>query len=236
MFAVRGSLDEFSLSELLQLFALSEKTGSISIYRGEAESRLFLEAGRIAGWGLDDFDVHGSMLACRFLPPATEASLQSISPQPGTPGLAFVVRNLVEPQRWSSFVQRLLEQDIYRILDLEKGSFEIVVDRIPPVPLGLDMSVQQLILDGSRWEADSAELAQEGYSIASTWARVSQEALSGASEISARDWLVLSGLAQRRSIGQVGADICVPDLETAEAVKSLHKRGLIQAQAASRGA
>lgn len=225
---MRGTLEEFSLSELLQLFALSEKTGTVLIAHGDTESRLFMEAGRIVGWGLDDFDVHSSILACRFLPPATEAAIRSIQPEPGTPGLAFVVRNLVEPQRWSSFVQRLLEQDIYRILDLEEGTFEITVGRIPPVPLSLDLSAQQLILDGSRWEADSAELAQEGYSVDSAWRRESQEALRDASEITARDWLVLSALAECRTIGQVGADICMPDLDTAEVVKSLHQRKLVQ--------
>lgn len=225
---MRGNLDEFSLSELLQLFALSEKTGTIVVTHGDSESRLFLEAGRIAGWGLDDFDVHSTMLACRFLPPSTESAIRSITPDPGTPGLAFVVRNVVEPQRWASFVQRLLEQDVYSILDFDDGTFEIVIDRIPPVPLGLDMSVQQLILDGSRWEADSAELAQEGYSTGSEWKRVSQAAMSESQQISSRDWLILSALAERQSIGKVGADICVPDLETAEAIKSLHKRGLVE--------
>lgn len=230
---MRGSLEEFSLSELLQLFALSEKTGTVVVSHADTESRLFLEAGRIAGWGLDDFDVHGAMLACRFLPPATEAAIRSIQPEHGTPGLAFVVRNLVEPQRWSSFVQRLLEQDVYRILELDEGTFDITVDRIPPVPLGLDMSVQQLILDGSRWEADSAELAQEGYGVDSAWRRESQEALRGASEISSRDWLVLSALAECRTIGQTGADICLPDLDTAEIVRSLHQRKLIHPYAPS---
>jgi len=227
---VRGYLDEFSLGELLQLFALSEKTGTIVISYDDSVSRLFLEAGRIVGWGLDDFDVHGSILACRYLPPSTEAAVRSISPDYGTPGLAFVVRNLVEPQRWASFVQRLLEQDIYRILDLDTGQFEITVDRIPPVPLSLDLSVQQLILDGSRWEADSAELAQEGYSTSSAWKRVSQDSLSAAGEISSGDWLVLSALAEVRSIGNVGESICLPDLDTAEAIKSLHRRGLVQPQ------
>jgi len=226
---VQGSLSEFSLGELLQLFALSEKTGTVSVMHDGAESRLFLEAGRIAGWGLDDFDAHGAILACRFLPPATESAIRSISPEPGTPGLAFGVRNLVEPQRWSSFVQRLLEQDVYRILDLDTGDFEIVVDRIPPVPLSLDLSVQQLILDGSRWEADSRELAQEGYGPDSTWIRAPREELDGEAKISPRDWLLLSALAESRSIGVVGAEICLPDLETAEAVKSLHQRGLLKA-------
>ncbi|MEZ4571890.1 MAG: DUF4388 domain-containing protein [Thermomicrobiales bacterium] len=223
---MQGSLSEFSLSELLQLFALSEKTGTVTVSHENGDSRLFLEAGRIVGWGLDDFDAHASILACRYLPPATEAAVRSIAPEPGTPGLAFVVRNLVEPQRWTSFVQRLLEQDVYHILDLDNGEFDILVDRIPPVPLSLSLSVQQLILDGSRWEADSAELTQEGYGTGSTWRRAPQEELDGSAEISPRDWLVLSALAEQRTIGEVGALICLPDLETAEIIKSLHQRKL----------
>ncbi|CAN5822602.1 hypothetical protein BH23CHL2_BH23CHL2_29060 [soil metagenome] len=225
---MRGSLSEFILSELLQLFALSEKTGTITVSHDDGETRLFLEAGRVVGWGPDEFDAHGEILACRFLPPATESALRSISPEPGTPGLAFVVRNLVEPQRWSSFVQRLLEQDVYRVLELVSGEFDIIVARIPPIPLGLDLSVQQLILDGSRWEADSQELAQEGYGGTSRWVRSPRDELDGDAKISPRDWLVLSSLAECRSIGAVGTDICLSNLETAEAVKSLHQRGLLR--------
>jgi hypothetical protein len=220
-------LSEFTLAELLQLFAISEKSGTITISHGRGESRLLVEAGKVVGWGLDDFDVHGAVLACKFLSPSSVSALKSIEPEPGTPGLAFVVRNLVDPERWTGFVQRLLEQDIYTVLGLEDGEFEITVDRIPPVPLGLDLSAQQLILDGSRWEADSAELAQEGYGLNSGWVRNITSNPQPGEELSQLDWLILSALVEASTIGRVAAAICQPDLDTADGVKSLHLRGLV---------
>lgn len=228
---MRGTLSEFTLAELLQLFAISEKSGTITITHSRGDSRLLVEAGRVVGWGLDDFDVHASVLACTFLSPSSVSALKSIEPEPGTPGLAFVVRNLVDPERWTGFVQRLLEQDIYTVLGAEDGEFEITVDRIPPVPLGLDLSAQQLILDGSRWEADSAELAQEGYSLESAWVRNTDSSPRAGAELSQLDWLVLSALVAASTIGRVAAAICQPDLETADCVKSLHLRGLLKPSA-----
>lgn len=227
LFLLRGRLEEFNLGELLQMFALSEKTGTISVSYGACKSRLFVEAGRVVGWGLDDFDPHAAILACRFLPPDTEAAIRSIVPDPGAPGLAFVIGNVVEPERWAIFVQRLLEQDTYGILDRDEGEFEIKVDRLPTVPLHLDLSVQQLILDASRWEADFSELAQDGYSAESKWKRVDRDQIDSAAEMSHREWLVYSALAKACSIGTVAAELCIPDIETAETVKALHGRDLV---------
>ena len=225
---MRGSLSEFNLGELLQLFALSEKSGTISITHAGGESRLLLEAGRVVGWGLEDFDVHAAFMACHFLPPATLSALKSIEPEPGTPGLGFVVRNLVDPQRWAGFVQRMLEQEVYDLLDVEDGTFDITVDRIPPVPLSLDLSVQQLILDGSRWQADSAELALEGFGVDTRWMRCPDMNEIEKPELSQLDWLIISALAEPRTLGEVAAMICHPDLDTAEAMKGLHLRGFVQ--------
>ena len=224
---MRGKLEEFNLGELLQMFALSEKTGTIQITYGEGDSRLFVEAGRIVGWGLDDFDAHAAMLACRHLPPETEAALRSVVPEPGTPGLAFVIGNLVEPERWARFVQRLLEQDVYGILDRDNGEFEVTVDRLPAAPIRLDMSAQQLILDGSRWEADFSELAKEGYDADSTWKRVDRRDMAAGSEFSGIEWLVLSAFATPTSIGRAAQDICIPDFDAADTVKALRARGLV---------
>lgn len=231
---MRGSLSEFNLGELLQLFALSEKSGAITISYPDGEARLLVEAGRVVGWGLDGYDVHAEMLACHFLPPASLSALKSIEPEPGAPGLGFVVRNLVDPGRWNGFVQRLLEQEVYGLLDIEDGEFDVSVERIPPVPLGLDLSVQQLILDGSRWQADSLELAQEGFGGESRWARCDDDDTSEGNEISQLDWLVLAALDEPRSLREIARMICYSDLDTAEALKSLSLRGLVAPESPSR--
>ncbi len=225
---MRGKLAEFNLGELLQLFALSEKSGTITVSCDGRESRLLVEAGRVVGWGLDNFNVHAEIMACHFLSPSSLSAIKSIDPDPGTPGLGFVVRNLVDPDRWTGFVQRLLEQDIYEILDVDDGEFEIVVGRIPPIPLSLDLSVQQLILDGSRWQADSAELAQEGFGTTSRWARELDASTAQSMEFSQLDWLIVSALAEAQTLGAVAAMICQPDLDTAGAMKGLHLRGIVK--------
>lgn len=224
---MQGSLGEFTLAELLQLFALAEKTGTLSIRVPDRVSTLYLEAGRIAGWGNESFDVHSSMSSCELLSSATVTAIESVAKDADAPGLAFVVRNLVEPARWEAFVHRLIEQDVYPLLSLDSGEFEITIDRLPPVPLGLNISVQQIVLDGSRWEADMNELAREGYGRGTRWRRVVAEDHPTEAGLSQLDWLVWSILDEPQPISQVAARLCHPDIETVESVKRLNGEGIL---------
>lgn len=224
---MQGSLGEFTLAEILQLFALAEKTGTLTVRVPDRVSMLYLEAGRIAGWGTESFDVHASMSACELLAPATVTAIESVQKDSDAPGLAFVVRNLVEPARWDAFVQRMIEQDVYPLLALEEGEFEITVDRLPPVPLGVNISVQQIVLDGSRWEADMSELAREGYGRNTRWGRVDPEIHPTEVGLSQLDWLVWSILDEPQTISQIAARLCHPDIETVESVKRLNGEGVL---------
>ncbi len=228
---MRGRLSEFNLGEILQLFALSEKSGTVTVTHSGGRSRVMLEAGRVVGWGLEDFDLHAAILKCEFLSPSSRSAIESIEPDEGTPGLGFVLRNLIDPGRWTGFIQRLLEQDIYEILDVENGDFDIEVGRIPPVPVALDLSVQQLILDGSRWQADSAVLASEGFTPESRWARNGDLDADEQLELSSLDWLVVAALSEPRELMKIGAAICQPDLDTADAVRGLSKRNFVRREA-----
>lgn len=224
---MQGSLGEFTLAEILQLFALAEKTGTLSVHVPDRVSTLYLEAGRIAGWGNDSFDVHASFSACELLSPASATAIESVAKDAETQGLAFVVRNLVEPARWDAFVQRMIEQDVYPLLSLESGEFEITIDRIPPVPLGLNISVQQIVLDGSRWEADMSELARSGYGRGTRWRRVDANSHPSEVGLNQLDWLIWSILVEPQPISQFAARLCHPDIETAEAVKRLDGEGIL---------
>lgn len=224
---MQGTLSEFTLAELLQLFALSEKTGMVTISTDRQCSRLFLRAGRIAGWGNDSFNVHEAVMQCELLPADSMAALENLSAQPGKPGLAFIVKNLVEPYRWTAFVQRTLEQDIYPVLNIEHGDFEIAITSMPSVPVRVDVSVQQLVLDGSRWEADMTELTQAGYGIESSWQRRTPAAGSLRRELSQLDWLVWSMLREPMTVGEVARRICTPDLDTCHSVRRLHSDSLL---------
>jgi hypothetical protein len=224
---MQGSLSEFTLAQLLQFFALAERSGTVLVRAGGRESRLLVEGDRIIGWGMDDYDVREPLLACEMLSAPVYRAIADVQPRPDTPGLSFVVRNLIEPERWDAFAQRQLEQDIYPLLSIEEGEFEIQVLRNPPAPLRLSIPINSMILDGSRWESEMEAAALEGYQIDGRWQRVDDGIPESQVRLSGLEWMVWAIVTEPLTIADIARRLCAPDLETIGAIKRLRSLNLI---------
>lgn len=225
---MQGSLSEFTLAQLLQFFALAERSGTVVVRTDGRESRLLVEGDRIIGWGMDDFDVREPLLACEMIAAPALQAITDVQPRTDTPGLSFVVRNLIEPERWESFAHRQLEQDIYPLLSVEEGDFEIQVFRNPPAPLRVSIPINSMILDGSRWESEMEAAAQDGYQLESRWRRVNEASPSQPIRLSGLEWIVWAIMTEPTSIADVARRLCVPDLATIGAIKRLRSLGVIE--------
>ena len=224
---MQGSLSEFTLAQLLQFFALAERSGTVVVRAKGRESRLLVEGDRIIGWGMDGYDVRAPLLACELLsPPALEA-VTAVQPRPDTPGLSFVIRNLIEPERWDAFAQRQLEQDIYPLLSVEDGDFEIQILRNPPAPLRVSIPINSMILDGSRWESEMEAASQDGYQLDGQWSRTVGPPASSLT-LSSLEWMVWAIIKEPASIADIARRLCVPDLATISAIKRLRSLGVIE--------
>src|SRR5690606_16669635 len=223
---MQGELSEFTMAELLQLFALAQRTGTLQVETPKGCTRVLLESGRVVGIGLPDFNVHEEIIALELLPARSGASLHSVTPTPQTPGLSFIVRNLVEPERWDLFVRRCIEQHLYPYLTREQGTFEAVIERTPYSPLAVSMSVQQLVLDGSRWEAEMTEHRQDGFSIETRFERNDQIPAPGA--VTSMEWLVWSILDTPQKAGCIAERVGIPDLDTLTTARKLQAEGWIR--------
>jgi hypothetical protein len=223
---MQGQLSEFTMAELLQLFALAERTGTLLVTTSAGSSRVLLESGRVVGIGAEDYNVHETLSGCELLPARSGAALDSINPTPMTPGLSFIVRNLVEPERWELFARRCVEQEVYPYLSEEQGSFEISVERIPICPLAVSLSVQQLVLDGSRWQSEMEEYEEDGFGLGTIFERRTE--VSDRHTVSHVEWLVWSILDRPQSIASIARRIGIPDLEATSAVRKMANSGLVQ--------
>jgi hypothetical protein len=155
-------------------------------------------------------------------------AIAEVQPRPETPGLSFVVRNLIEPERWDTFAQRQLEQDIYPLLSIEEGDFEIQVLRNPPSPLRLSIPINSMILDGSRWESEMEAAAQEGYQLDGRWQRANCAAPSSGVRLNGLEWMVWATVTEPLTNRDVARRLCAPDLETIGAIKRLRSLNLIE--------
>jgi hypothetical protein len=226
---MRGSLSEFTLNHLLQLFGVAERTGSVTIESAGCRVELLVEVNRVTGLGLDGFDPRESLLACELLPSSSRATLLAVTPRPDTPGLSMLARNAVEPERWEAFVQRLLEQHVYPLLNCEHGAFEVTIGRCPPPALRMSVSIQQIILDATRWEAETEALHDEGYRSDSRWERsAAHAAATNMGQFSGTQWLIWAIATEPTSIGEASRRLCLPELATTSAVKRLHGLGVLE--------
>lgn len=224
---MQGSLSEFTLAQLLQFFALAERSGTVVVRADGRESRLLVEGDRIIGWGMDDYDVREPLLACEMISAPAKAAITEVQPRADTPGLSFVVRNLIEPERWDAFAHRQLEQDIYPLLSVEEGDFEIQIIRNPPAPLRVSIPINSMILDGSRWESEMEAAAQDGYDLQGIWRRTEGLAPSTSLRFSSLEWLVWAILTEPTSIADIARRLCLPDLETIGVIRRLQSKGVI---------
>jgi len=225
---MHGSLSEFTLAQLLQFFALAERSGTVTVNALERQSRLFVEGDRIVGWGLDAFDVRASLASCVLLPEAARADIEDVRPRDDTPGLSFVVRNLLEPDRWDAYAQRQLEQDIYPLLSVDDGAFDIEVHRCPPAPLRLSIPINSLILDGSRWESEMEAAKLDGYDVSVSWSRRGLGLGDRTLNLTGSEWLVWAMLATPATIEEVAHQVCIPDLAAIGNVRRLEALRLIE--------
>lgn len=223
---MNGSLSEFTVAQLLQFFAIAERSGTVVIRTAGKESRLLVEGDRVSGWGFDHVDVRAMMLCCHLLPTHLVDSLTDVIRREDTPGLSVIVRNLVEPARWEAFTRRVLEQDIYPLMNAEVGEFDVTIGRCPPAPLRLSLQVNSLILDTSRWESEMEAAAVEGLGVESCWKRSAPRAPQ--SPLAGFEWLVWAELRQPRTLGEVARQLCIPDLITVAAVRRLVRLRLIE--------
>jgi hypothetical protein len=225
---MHGRLSEFTLAQLLQFFALAERSGAITVRALGRESRLLVEGDRIVGWGVDGFDVREPLLKCELVPATSRQAVRALTPRLDTPGLSFVVRNLIEPERWDSFAQRQLEQDIYPLLSLEEGEFEIQVLRNPPAPLRLSIPINSMILDGSRWESEMEAAAQEGYQLGTRWQRGPIPPVGPPARLSGLEWMIWALMVEPITIGEAARRLCAPDLASINCFRRLQSLHLIE--------
>ena len=224
---MQGQLNEFTVAHLLQFFSIGEKSGVVDVVSNDRHVRLYVDYDRLIGIGIDKLDLHQTVLDAVGLPRATRQRVLDITPRADTPGLALILRNLLEPTRWDLFVRRQLEQHVYPLMSTTSGHWEIAVTRCPPAPLTLSVTINSLILDGSRWESEIDALSIDNLNAEVTLERAT---FAPTEQLTLRheEWLLWSWCSKPTSIGNLARDLACPDLTILTAARRLLQIGLLQ--------
>lgn len=153
--AIRGNLSEASLADVLQLLALGQKSGCLSIAREGSFGTVHFDRGRIVHAGIvnrrdrlgDRLLRHGAIAADAL------ARVAATNPSMDDRELAFALidQNLVERSVLLVYYRAQVEEAVYHLFAWNAGTFTFEPDIHAPdrEPL-LSVSADSLLLEGAR--------------------------------------------------------------------------------------
>ncbi|MEX2425894.1 MAG: DUF4388 domain-containing protein, partial [Thermomicrobiaceae bacterium] len=170
---MRGSLEEFSLGDILQLYQISGRTGIVRAWRGESLTHVIhVDRGRVSGAGADQWNLIEEIRKIEWLTEEVASQLNLIVRDGDGTGLSLIARALLSSYAWDCFCERQLERLVYPVLIWSTGEFEAAVSEVPRVaPLRINQSPQQLVLSAARWEEELRSAESAGFNRYSRWQR-----------------------------------------------------------------
>jgi hypothetical protein len=228
---LRGTLEEFSLGDILQLYQISGRTGSVRAWRDDSLTHIiYVDRGRVSGAGADQWDLINEIQRIEWLTDDVKTQLGSIGRDGGGTGLSLIARALLTPNAWDCFCERQLERLVYPALTWTKGNFEATVSEIPKVaPLRINQSPQQLVLSAARWEEELRSAEQAGFTRGSVWVRM-RDVPDSTVETADEHHQLLPLLDRPRSIEYLAAAAGLSSLRVIDQIRQLCDAGLVQSE------
>lgn len=219
-----GRLDEFSLGDILQLYQISGRTGTVRVWHGERSPHMvFVDRGRVSGAGADDWNLVDQIRRIEWLTDEVKSQLNFMEQDGGVTGLSLIARALLSAHAWDFFTERQLERLVYPALTWTSGEFEASVDEIPRVaPLRVNQSPQQLVLSAARWEEEMRSAEEQGFAPGSMWVRTS-DLPPGVARSPDEPCQVITLLEHPRSIEDLSAAAGLSSLRVIDQIRQLSR-------------
>ncbi|MDF1506059.1 DUF4388 domain-containing protein, partial [Roseisolibacter sp. H3M3-2] len=227
--AIRGSLSEAGLSDVLQLLALGQKTGCLSVARPGDFGSIFFERGRVVSASLvNRRDRLGqSLVRVGAVDEAdVRAALAEQAGEPGTRlGEVLLRRGAIDQATLDRHVREHVEDAVYTLLAWTEGTFSFEADvRADPRDRLLALDPGALLLEGARRADELTLIATEVQGSDAVFAGVA--APVDPATLTPEQQRVLPLLDGRRDIARLADDAGLGEFEVARALFDLLRRGL----------
>ena len=153
--AIRGSLREASLPDVLQLLAMGKKTGCLSVTHRHQFGTIHFEKGRISHAAIvNRRDRLGDILVKHGLvsPAALEAAIaaQAADPQRRI-GDLLVATGQLRREQLHEYLKHQIEEAVYLLFTWSQGTFTFEPEVVPdPQDVTVSISPESLLLEGAR--------------------------------------------------------------------------------------
>jgi Domain of unknown function (DUF4388) len=171
-----GDLSDFALTDILQILALSRKTGTVLLENGSLSGKIIMEDGRITHASLSPGESFADGLVSReLLGTETLRRFKDIGNQSGgiwTVESLIVESGMMTQGQLQEEARRHIQKAVGRLVGIEKGKFGIAINEaslpnlLDEVKLSDGLEVGEVLL-GSAKESDEALRGEQRYDEAS---------------------------------------------------------------------
>lgn len=240
MIALKGSLAEASLADVLQLLAMGAKTGCLSLTQEKNFASIYFDGGKICYASIvNRRDRLGERLvrAGVVTLEAVRTVLEEHKAKPGSRfGDLLIERGLVSPETMLQQIRLQVEERVYNLYTWQHGSFHFDAGVEPPYRESrLAISPESLMLEGAR-RVDEWALISKWIPTFDVVFDVDRSALDAAgAKITDDHRRVLAYVDGKRDVSQVMDDAGLTAFDVGKALHELQAAGIVhEVQAAAK--
>jgi hypothetical protein len=143
--SLRGSLQSFSLPDILQLLSLSSKTGALHVESDQGAGIIWCTAGSVSYAAMAPDDVAGALVTAGLVSEDVVGPLVATA-DPATPwGPTLVERGAVGHDELAAFLSERTEDALFQVLLWDEGEFEFLADEEHAVGSVINLPVEPLL-------------------------------------------------------------------------------------------
>jgi hypothetical protein len=232
--ALKGNLQDFNATQLLNLINLARKTGTLTIDTRETQSRLCFKEGKLIYATLDGQDDHLAAVL-RKAGKITEEQARALQTQADVKsdkelGLLLINAGYVSQADVVQSVHTYILGNVYRLFTWSEGAFRFEANVLPfEDRITVPISLENVIMEGSRrlkeWEHLQAELPN--LDVALKFAERPGASLRDIN-LSVEEWRVVSFINPRNSVHQIAQYNNMSDFQIRKIVYGLLQAGLVE--------
>jgi hypothetical protein len=232
--ALKGNLRDFSISQLLNLINIAQKTGELIVEGPNENIFLFFREGKLAYTQVGQED-NSLVSVLHQANKITAAQHRVIKARAGNMsdkelGLLLINANYLSQQDILASLQAHFINSINRLFTWVEGVFSFENDVLPPLDkISVRIGLENIIIEGSRRLREWEQLQDE---IPSLDMALKFADRPGANlknlNLSVEEWRVVSFINPKNSIRQIGRATNLSDTELRRIIYALLQAGLVE--------
>lgn len=222
---MHGRLTEFTVADLLQLYQIAGKIGTLRVIGETGDYTLYLDRGLVTGVGAAGWHLIDELRRLEWLTPGVREQIDLLEGDGGFVGLSLIARALLTPPNWEQFVERQIEELVYPLFTWTDGEFIAEVDLIPSAaPLRVQQPPQQLILNAARWDDGLRQAIRDGFGPETVWQRSGEPLL-----LDQMHDRLIALLHRPRTLADLAAAAGLSIIHVIERIRALSASGTVEA-------